>query len=240
MKNIFVVANWKLNPIAEKKARVLFSNIQDSVREHIEDLGDVEVVICPPFPYLSALREEQKTDKEEQQIEIGAQDCFWEEKGAFTGEVSSLMLWDMGCKYVILGHSERRKYFSETDKIVQKKIKASFACGLRPIVCIDNLDQVKAATKGLEEEQKRKIIIAYEPLWAIGSGKPCSYEQAKEFNLSLKDILGKDHPTLYGGSVNAENALGFISDSQFQGLLIGGASLRPKEFFEIIKTIWER
>ncbi|MBD3207873.1 MAG: triose-phosphate isomerase [Candidatus Nealsonbacteria bacterium] len=240
MKKIFIVANWKLNPIAEKKAGVLFSTIQESVREEIEDLGEAEVVICPPFLYLPVLKKEQKREPEEQRIELGSQDCFWEDKGAFTGEVSPLMLRDMGCKYVIVGHSERRKFFSENDEMVNKKIKAALKHGLRPIVCIDKLDQAEAALQGIDEEQKKKVIVAYELLWAIGSGKPCSYEQAREFNLSLKEVIGSDHPTLYGGSVNAENAVGFISESQFQGLLIGGASLRPDEFFEIIRSVRER
>lgn len=199
-----IVANWKCNPKTEKGAKLLFNSVKKT-----------GAVICPPFVYLPLLKAK------------GAQDVFWEEKGAYTGEVSVAMLRDLGCKYVIVGHSERRKYFNETDKIINKKLKAVLKAGLTPILCISKTKEIPSGFN--------KGIIAYEPLWAIGTGKACSIKQAEKMRLSIRKIIGDKIRVLYGGSVNSKNAAGYIKQAGFDGLLVGGASLDAKEFVKIAK-----
>ena len=199
-----IVANWKMNPPTLKEAKLLFNRVKKA--------GGV---ICPPFVYLSTLKAN------------GAQDVSWEEKGAFTGEVSPLMLKDLGVKYVILGHSERRKYQKETNEMIAEKLKAALKTGLKPILCIDKISQIPRNIK--------RVIIAYEPLFAIGTGKACSPARAKQMRLAIKKVVGSKVPVLYGGSVNSQNARDYIRQAGFQGLLIGGASLNPQEFIDIIK-----
>jgi len=218
-----IIANWKCNPGNLVKAKKLFS----AVKKGTEVVKGVEVVVCPPFVYLSKLSG----------LTLGAQNCFWEDEGAFTGEISPLMLKNIGCKYVIIGHSERRRYFKETCIMVNKKLKAVLANNLKPILCIDNINQVKRALKGISKKEVKKIIIAYEPIFAIGTGKVCSISKAKKMNFSIKKILGETAAILYGGSVNSKNAKDFIEKAEFQGLLIGGASLNSKEFVKIIKKV---
>jgi len=202
-----IVANWKMNPSSLAEAKKLFKAVKNT-----------KAIICPPFVYLSALRV------------AGAQDCFWEDSGAYTGEVSPLMLKNMGVEYVIIGHSERRKYFKETNEIIEKKLKAALKIGLKPILCIDKISQIPP-------DIKRNLIIAYEPLFAIGTGKACSPERAKKMRLAIRKVVGSKTPILYGGSVNSQNARGYLAQAGFQGLLVGGASLKPKEFIDIIKKI---
>jgi len=211
-----IVANWKMNPQTLEESKRLFN----SVRNGIKGIKNTEIVICPPFIYLLNLKSKILN------LKLGAQDVFWEAKGAFTGEVSALMLRNLGVEYVIIGHSERRKYQRETNKIIEKKIKAALAVGLKPILCIDKISQ-------LPKDIKRGFSIAYEPLFAIGTGKPCSIEKAKKIRASL--IRFKR--VLYGGSVNSENARDFIKKAKFQGLLVGGASLNSKEFVKLVKNV---
>ncbi len=218
-----VVANWKMNPQTLVKAKKLFS----IVKKGIGAVKGVEVVVCPPFVYLSKLSG----------LTLGAQNCFWEDEGAFTGEISPFMLKDIGCKYVIIGHSERRRYFKETCAMANKKLKAVLANNLKPILCIDSINQVKRGLKGISKKEIKKIVIAYEPIFAIGTGKACSISKAKKMNFSIRKILEEEAAILYGGSVNSKNAKDFIEKAQFQGLLIGGASLNPKEFVKIIKKV---
>jgi len=203
MKKPLIVANWKMNPSTLQEAKRLFG------------LTKRGAVICPPFVYLSALRSN------------GAQDCFWEEKGAYTGETSPAMLKNLGVKYVIVGHSEKRKYFKETDRMVEKKLKAVLKAGLRPILCIDKVSQIPKKTK-------KGFVVAYEPLFAIGTGKACSPEKAKKMRIAIKKKVRL--PVLYGGSVNSQNAGDYVKKAGFDGLLIGGASLKAKEFIDIIKV----
>lgn len=197
-----IVANWKMNPATLKEAKLLFDQVKDT-----------GAIICPPHVYLSVLGAN------------GAQDLFWEPAGgAYTGEVSALMLKSLGVEYVIVGHSERRKYFKETNEMIEKKLNAALMAGLKPILCIDKISQIP---DGLDKE----VIIAYEPLFAIGTGKPCSLKKAKKMRDSIK------HTTvLYGGSINSQNAKDYIYQAGFQGLLVGGASLNPKEFIDIVKN----
>ena len=198
----------------------------NSVKNGLKNIKNTEVVICPPFVYLPVLKIESKSPSFT--ISFGGQSCFWEEKGAFTGEVSPTMLKDLGCDYVILGHSERRKYLKETDEMINKKIKAVLSLGLKPILCIANLTQLKKSLRGIED----KVIIAYEPVFAIGTGKPCTIEKAKKMRNLIKYPV-----VLYGGSVNSQNATDYIKMAGFQGLLVGGASLDSEEFIKLAKNV---
>jgi triosephosphate isomerase len=220
----FVVANWKCNPTTSIEAKHLFN----SVKKASKNVRKTEVIICPPFVYLEEMNKLQKW------VKLGAQNSCWEEKGAFTGEISPLMLKDLGCEYVILGHSERRKYLSENDGLINKRLKLSLKTGLKPILCIDNVSQIREGLKGIA---KQKVIIAYEPLWAIGTGKIPTFKQGEAFNSKIKKIVGDKVNVLYGGSVNSENVKGFIAESGFNGILVGGASLKPREFANIVKIV---
>ncbi len=224
-----------MNPQTLAEAKRLFN----SVKKGIKNIKNIEVVICPPFVYLSILGASASA-KGYGGLAIGSQNCFWEKEGAFTGEISAFMLKDIGCKYVIIGHSERRRYFKETCAIVNKKLKAALTNNLKPILCIDSINQVKRGLKGISKKEIKKIIIAYEPIFAIGTGKACSISKAKKMNFSIRKILGKSSIILYGGSVNPKNAKDFIMKAGFQGLLIGGASLNHKEFIEIIKKVSQK
>jgi len=224
MEKKFIIANWKCNPTTLIKAKQLFN----SIKKVSKNIKNTEVIICPPFVYLKEIKKLQKG------VKLGAQNSCWEEKGAFTGEISPLMLKDLGCEYVILGHSERRKYLSENNTLINKRLKLALKIGLKPILCIDNVSQIKEGLKGILKE---KIIIAYEPIWAIGTGKIPSFQQAKLFNNKIKKIIGDNIIVLYGGSVNAENVKGFIVKSGFNGILVGGASLKPEEFVNIVRIV---
>ena len=232
---ILVVANWKMNPSTLAEAKLLFN----SVKKGLKNVKNVEVVICPPFVYLPIL----KTN--------GAQDCFWQEKGPFTGEVSPAMLRDLRVKYVIIGHSERRA-LGETDQMINKKIKAAISAKLKPILCIGETEEERKKGKTnkvlkiqLEKNFKSilnlkskilNLIVAYEPVWAIGTGRACGIPEAKEANLFIRKTI-KNLPLLYGGSVNSKNAANYIKEAGFQGLLVGGASLNANEFIEIVKNV---
>lgn len=209
MKSL-IVANWKMNPATLQEAKVLFDQTKNT-----------GAVICPPYIYIMALGAN------------GAQDLFWEDAGPYTGEVSALMLKNLGVEYVILGHSERRKYQKETNEIIAKKIIAALKNGLKPILCIDKISQLNFVVKEIEncKLEIKNLVVAYEPLFAIGTGKPCSIEKAKKMRDSIK------HPVvLYGGSVNSQNAADYINQAGFQGLLVGGASLKAQEFIAIVKN----
>jgi triosephosphate isomerase len=214
---------------------------------------DAEVVVCPPFTALDAVIEAlQGTD-----IAVGAQNMHWQPEGAFTGEISPVMLKDLGCKYVILGHSERRQYFGETDEGVNKKIKAAYAHGLLPIVCVgETLEQREAGTmedvvrnqtegalSGLEPELAAKLVIAYEPVWAIGTGKTASNEDAQQVIGFIRGVVARlfsreiaDKVRIqYGGSVKPDNISALMAQPDIDGALVGGASLEAKSFASIVK-----
>ncbi|MDD5144943.1 MAG: triose-phosphate isomerase [Candidatus Pacebacteria bacterium] len=229
MKNI-IIANWKCNPENLEKAGELLAKIKDKISD-LSWSGKIDVVICPPFPYIACLNMEG-TD-----IKLGAQDCFWEDKGAYTGEVSPLMLEDIGCKYVIIGHSERRKYQKETDQMINSKVKASLLRGLKTVLCIEGSSQIKDDLKDVSKESMGNLILAFEPIFAIGTGKPCSVDLALKENTEIRKIIGDSLPILYGGSVNSSNAKDYIEKANYNGLLIGGASLNPEEFFKIIASL---
>lgn len=228
---MLIIANWKCNPVSVSKAKELLK-----VKE---GENNVEVIICPPYLYLPMVVEGIKN----RNIKVGAQNCFWENKGAYTGEVSPLMLSNMGCDYVIVGHSERRSYLNEDSKILNKKIKKALSNNLKVIFCVGESQKErnngetlkvikKQIDKGLKGVKNENICIAYEPIWAIGSGSSCLVKDAEKVLDFIKEK--RDVKVLYGGSINEDNALSYI-ESKFNGLLIGGASLNPEKFNKIIK-----
>ena len=234
-----------MNPSSQKEARELF----DAVKNGVEKIENPKVIICPPFVYLSVLAGERG------KLLLGAQNVFYEEKGAFTGEVSSSQLLDLGVEYVILGHSESRKYLNETDEITNKKLQEALKAGLKPILCIgekkgENREsvleaQIKEGLVGVlnVKGQLSNVIVAYEPIWAIGTGKNCSVEETKKAILFVKktvsDLYGQEITNaltvLYGGSANSQNAQDYLKEEEVGGLLVGGASLKADEFLKIIK-----
>jgi triosephosphate isomerase len=250
-----------MNPATAQEAERLFNSVKDGL-ENIENacpVGSqklsfgVETVICPPFIYLSDLKPISNN------LKIGAQDCLWEKSGAFTGAISPLMLKDIGCQYVILGHSERRTNFEDTNEIINKKIKAALSAGLNIIFCFGETEiekrkgqtekvlevQIKKGLAGVLGKEMEKIVMAYEPVWAIGTGNPCSPEDARNTVLFIRKILTKLYPDilleslkiLYGGSVNSENVEDYSLKSGVQGFIVGGASLKPDEFIKIVKIV---
>ena len=219
----------------------------------IGNYDEVEVAIFPPFPYLQKI----KSLLEGTQIGLGAQNMFWEEKGAYTGEVSPSMLVDVGCGYVILGHSERRQYFKETDEEINRKIKKALEFNLTPILCVgEKLEerkrgkakevvesQLKGCTLGLNGLQLKKVVIAYEPVWAIGTGETATPEQAQEMHEFIRELLGElageeiaeSIRIQYGGSVKPDNIKDLMAQPDVDGALVGGASLDIDSFSSIVK-----
>ena len=239
-----IVANWKMNPQTLTEAKQLFN----SVKRRIKNIRNLEVVICPPFIYIPKIEDTRP------KMQIGAQDSFWEKEGAFTGEISPLMLRNLGLRYIILGHSERRKYLRETDEMINKKIKQALEFNLKPILCIGEKKgqtfeilelQLKNGLKNVSKTRIKNLIIAYEPVWAIGTGKFCPDDQVLSAALFIRKFIYQKYnrtlanhlKILYGGSVNKENAKSYIKESGVNGLLVGGASLRANEFIEILKSV---
>lgn len=247
MSKKIVIGNWKMNPLSFKEADKLFNDI----KKIISDVKKTEVVICAPFLYLENLKKLSK------KISIGAQDSFWEEKGAYTGEISNEMIAKMGAKYVILGHSERRA-MGENDIDINKKIKSAISAGILPILCVGestrdenheylNLvkKQIEECLHGVSKNFISKVIIAYEPVWAIGKGaiREATTEEFREMNVFIRKILTDKFGVeavekvriIYGGSVHPENAEGFLKEGQADGFLVGRDSLDPKKFSAIVK-----
>jgi triosephosphate isomerase len=250
MRTPLVAGNWKMNKTVAE-ARDLVNTMSAPLRE----LANVEKVLCPPFISLMAVA----SMLEGTGIGLGAQNLHWEEKGAFTGEVAPNMVKEL-CNYVIIGHSERRAYFGETDETVNRKVAAALKVGLTPIVCIgETLDQyesgltaevvrrqIKAGLAGIDSANAAKLVVAYEPVWAIGTGKASSGENAntvhqKVIRPALSELFNADGADairiLYGGSVTASNATEFFAYADIDGALVGGASLKPDEFVAITKAI---
>lgn len=251
-----IVANWKMNPADKDTAKRIFNSAQKNSR----NLKNVETVICPPFVYLGVLsRSAQGGFRAKSQLTFGAQDIFWDEKKtSYTGEISAVMLKNLGIKYVIIGHSERREYLGEDNLMVNKKIKYALLSGLKVIFCVgererdedgEYLNFIKTEVlEGLKSVPKKfagNLIVAYEPIWAIGkSGKNAdSPEKVFEVSIYIKKILvdifgrqaGEKVPILYGGSVDTKNTVGFLSDGGVSGLLIGHKSLEIEAFKEILE-----
>jgi triosephosphate isomerase len=244
MRKPFIAANWKMNKTVSETREFITEFVPG-----VKDVSDVDIVIAPPFASLVAAAEKLKNTN----IILSAQDVFYEEKGAYTGEISPLMLIDIGCKYVIIGHSERRQYFNETDDIVNKKIKAAKKSGLGIIFCIgESLEEREGGQtfsilqreleKGLEGIDPENMVIAYEPIWAIGTGKTATTEQAQEAHDYIRkrlDILygnkSDNFRIIYGGSVTPENIDSLMSCKDIDGALVGGASLKSGSFSRIVK-----
>ena len=246
MRRKVIAGNWKMNMLPNETIKFI-----EEFEPLVKDTNN-EVILCVPYTDLFyALNFAQDTN-----IKIGAQNMHFEESGAYTGEVSAKMLKSIGVEYVIIGHSERRQYFNETDETVNKKIKAAFANELKPIVCVGETleeresgktadiitNQTKLALEGLTDEQVKNTIIAYEPIWAIGTGKTATSEDAnnsiKEIRKKIEEIYGKDVAECviiqYGGSVKSVNAKELFTTSDIDGGLVGGASLKPEEFAKIV------
>ena len=253
--NKLIVANWKMN----KNVREAVSFAKD-VEKSIEKTRNAEVVICPPFTALEAMSEELK--KSGHKIKLGAQNMHFEDSGAYTGEISPLMLKEFGCEYVILGHSERRELFGENNTLINKKVGAALGHSLNPILCIgENLEerkngktkdvlenQLRSCLKGVNKSDVSQINMAYEPIWAISKGDPkhkaATAQNAEEGHIFIRDLLaglyGKDVSKsmriIYGGSMKPENAKELLSMPNIDGGLVGNASLDAKSFAEIVKS----
>jgi len=237
----YIVANWKCNPETSVEAKKILGGYAKGITKSAK----VKAVVCPPFCYISMAKELLKGA-----AALGGQDCHWENKGAFTGEVSAAQLAGMGCGYVIIGHSERRQKFGETNETVNKKIKAALAAGLMPIFCCGETREERIAGKitDIVEMQIKEglkdidlaavpVIIAYEPVWAIGTGQACSPEEANVVRQFIVNITNEKISLLYGGSANSQNGVSYLQAAGYDGLLVGGASLDPKEFSKIVETI---
>jgi triosephosphate isomerase len=244
-----IAANWKMfKTVAEAISFV------KSIQEETGACTDREVIIAPPFTALKEVR-----DKLTQRgYFLAAQNCHWEEKGAFTGEISPVMLKDIGCEYVIVGHSERRQMFAETDETVRLKTEAAFKTGIMPVVCVGEVleqreqgktfetvgRQVERALKGLSLEHARRLVIAYEPVWAIGTGRTATPEQAQEVHAFIRERVAlifnkegveKTVRILYGGSVKPDNIDSLMAEPDIDGALVGGASLEVGSFKRLVE-----
>lgn len=249
MRVPMIAGNWKMNTTVEEAVELV-----TKLRYELDRIADVDKVICPPFVSLDPL----KKRLEGSTVMLGAQDLYYEEKGAFTGEISPQMLVGL-CDYVIVGHSERRQYFNETIEIVDKKVTAALKVELRPILCIGETPEENKAgkteeilTRQLSSPSARLyylggIVIAYEPIWAIGTGVAASGEQAnKTIGFIRRHIaetqgnpIAKEVRILYGGSVTADNVVEFIKQPEIDGALVGGASLKANDFLSIVKQTAE-
>jgi triosephosphate isomerase (TIM) len=248
MRKPIIAGNWKMYKTLKEGEELV-----NSLKRDLYDIDTTDIVVCPPYTLLSYLADMLESSN----IFLGAQDLHWEAEGAFTGEVSAKMLKDAGCGYVIIGHSERRQFFSETNETVNKKLFAALKNELTPIVCVgENLNQrekgltfdiirehLEEGLKNLNTDEAEKIIIAYEPVWAIGTGKVASPEQAQEVHKYIRDWLTQKYGEKaaesirlqYGGSVKPENISGLISKEDIDGALVGGASLDAKSFSAIVR-----
>lgn len=248
MRKRIIAGNWKMNKDVDAAV-----DLAQQIKSGYEKF-DVDVVLCPPFTNLYAVHQVVKDSP----VGLGAQNIFWEDSGAFTGEVSGPMLKSAGCQFVIIGHSERRQYFGETDETVNKRLNKALEHDLTPIVCVgESLEereanetesvvetQVRGALQGFEKDQIENIVIAYEPVWAIGTGKVATPEQAQEVHKFIRDLLETMYDRelsealriQYGGSMKPENAAELLAQPDIDGGLIGGASLKADSFLGIVNA----
>ncbi len=246
MRKPIIAGNWKMHKTMDEALK-LANDIKDEANK-----TDIEIVICCPFTVIS----EVKRAIEGTKVKLGAQNMHWEEEGAFTGEISANMLKDLGVDYVIIGHSERRRYFNETDEIVNKKVIKAIEKGLKPIICVgETLDereknktfdivkrQTLIALENIGRDEMIDVVIAYEPIWAIGTGKTASSQDANEVIAYIRSLLQDKYGSeiseeiriQYGGSVKPSNATEIMNEADIDGALVGGASLKAKEFLEIV------
>lgn len=248
-RKLLIMGNWKCNPATLREAQRLFAATAKSMPPH----KSVDVVICPPALFLLNYKLRRQTTN----YKLGIQDVFWEETGAYTGAIGSRMARSAGALYCILGHSERREHFGETNEMVQKKIRAALAAGLRVVLCVGERsrdgdaaeytffikEEVQTALRGIAKSSLQHITIAYEPIWAVGAEEADTPERTLEMALFIRKIVAdmfdrtvaQSFPVLYGGAVNARNARAFLRDGGVDGLLVGRASLNPKEFGKIVE-----
>ena len=251
MRKPFMAGNWKLNTDSHSSvalAKAVAAGSADLAGDH------VDVAVMPPFVYLQAVAQAVSSSA----VAVGAQDVYFEQKGAFTGEISPAMLKDVGCTYVLCGHSERRHVIGESDELVGRKVTAAINGGLLPNLCVGELLDERDGSKtenvverhlrtglaGLDAERMSAVTIAYEPVWAIGTGRTATPQQAQEVHLFIRGLLakmyGKDLAReiriLYGGSVKPENARELMAQADVDGLLVGGASLKADDFIKIIQA----
>ncbi|MEN3014158.1 MAG: triose-phosphate isomerase [Endomicrobiia bacterium] len=242
-----IAANWKMHKTTKETKEFI-----EKFLSLVIDIKDRDIVLCPPFTSLYLASQMLHNTN----VKLGAQNMYIEEKGAFTGEVSVLMLKDSGCEYVILGHSERRKYFCETDEFINKKVLLALKHGLTPIVCVGETLQEREENKtfqvleyqithsldNLKNDEPHRVVIAYEPVWAIGTGKNATPQQAEEAQSFIREkyaqMYGKENSQkiriLYGGSIKPENFKDIMAQENVDGGLVGGASLDPESFFKIV------
>jgi len=249
MRKPIVAGNWKMNKTCAEAVDL----VGGLVRE-LEDVTHVDIVVCPPFTALKVVSEAVS----ETNLDLGAQNMHWEKRGAFTGEISPEMLRELFCHYVILGHSERRKYFAETDEQVNRKVHAALESNLHPIVCVGETleereadrtmqvveSQVRGSLAGLSKTQWLNTVVAYEPVWAIGTGRNATPEQAQEVHSFIRGLISEMADThvaeavriQYGGSIKPDNARDLFSQPDIDGGLVGGASLEVRSFVQIVRA----
>ena len=250
-RKVIIAGNWKMNKTAaEGKALV------EALKGLVADVcpSKADIVVCPPFTTIAAVAEAIKGSN----IKLGAQNIHWAASGAFTGEIAADMLKEFDCSYVILGHSERREYFKESDEFINEKVKAVLAAGMKPILCVGEKLEEREAGKtislvsgqtekglaGISKEDAEKVVIAYEPVWAIGTGKTATPEMAQEVHAEIRKVLSKlfgedtaeNMQILYGGSMKPENADALLKEKDIDGGLIGGASLKADSFAALVES----
>ena len=243
-----IAGNWKMHTTLDEAIELV-----SEMRYGLDEIEGVEKIICPPFISLARIKELVSGST----LKVGAQDVFYEDKGAFTGEISAPMLSDL-CQYVIIGHSERRAYFHESDETVKRKLQAAMRHGLKPILCVgENLSQNDAGAtesvireemvRGLDGITSSNLLIAYEPIWAIGTGRAATPAHAQKVMAFIRGLFAEifnpeaaaELPLLYGGSVTAENIGEFLAQPDIDGALVGGASLKPAQFLSIVRQAGE-
>ncbi|BEH91540.1 MAG: triose-phosphate isomerase [Turicibacter sp.] len=246
MRKPIIAGNWKMNKTRDESLQFIYA-----VKDRVASADTVESVICAPFPYLRCLVKRQGAS-----LRIGAQNMHFESEGAYTGEIAPQMLSSIGVSYVVLGHSERREMFNETDEAINKKVHVSFSNGLIPIICVgESLEDREAgqtnqiveaqtvkALEGLTKEQAKQVVIAYEPIWAIGTGRTATAEQANEtigyIRSVIERLFGSEVSEAvriqYGGSVNPNNIKELMAQEHIDGALVGGASLDPQSFLALV------
>jgi len=248
MRKPIIAGNWKIHKTIGEAIELV-----NGLKRELYDVTEADIVVCPVYTALADVSEALEASN----IAVGAQDMFWEEQGAFTGEISAAMIKDTGAKYVIIGHSERRQYFNETNETVNKRAKAALATGLTPIICVGETleqreanktldvikDHIQGGLSGFSKEDLLKCVIAYEPVWAIGTGKTATPEQAQEVHAYIRGLLAElfDQSTAdavriqYGGSVKPENVTALMAQADIDGGLVGGASLKVDLFTQIVR-----
>ena len=247
-RRILIAGNWKMNKTATEAAALV-----TEIKRDVFDIDNVDILVCPPFTALAVVGDVVRDSN----VSLGAQNMYFEDKGAYTGEISTAMLKDCGCTHVIIGHSERRTIFNESDETINKKVKKALEADLIPVLCIGEKLEEREANKTFEvitnqlegdladidSDNIKKIIIAYEPVWAIGTGKTATSEQAQEAHAFIRNLIKEKYDSvvadgiiiLYGGSMKPANVEELISQPDVDGGLIGGASLEAASFVELVK-----